>query len=99
MSARIRQIPLDRLVAHPDSSNRVSRTNFAKLVHNIERTAGMSRLSSARARAGGASSRSSTVITAAKHCAASATTSPRSWSGMSTTNKPTFSGYAQPSQR
>lgn len=38
MSARIRQIPLDRLVAHADSPNRMSRANFAKLVHNIERT-------------------------------------------------------------
>jgi hypothetical protein len=38
MSVRIRQIPLEKLVAHPDSSNRMSRTNFAKLIRNIEQS-------------------------------------------------------------
>ena len=31
-------IPLEKLVPHPDSPNRMSKTNFAKLVRNIERT-------------------------------------------------------------
>lgn len=35
---RIRRIPLDRLVPHPDNPNRMSRANFNKLLHNIERT-------------------------------------------------------------
>lgn len=35
---RIRRIPLDRLVPHPDNPNRMSRANFNKLMHNIERT-------------------------------------------------------------
>jgi hypothetical protein len=37
MSTQIRQIPLDRLVPHPDNPNRMSRANFEKLVRNIER--------------------------------------------------------------
>jgi hypothetical protein len=37
MRTTIRQIPLDRLVPHPDNPNRMSRTNFEKLVRNIER--------------------------------------------------------------
>ncbi len=35
---RVSRIALDRLVAHPDNPNRMSKTNFAKLVRNIERT-------------------------------------------------------------
>ncbi len=35
---RIRRIPLDRLVPHPGNPNRMSRANFNKLMHNIERT-------------------------------------------------------------
>jgi hypothetical protein len=38
MSTRIRQIALDRLVAHPDNPSRMSRASFEKLVRNIERT-------------------------------------------------------------
>ncbi len=38
MNDSIRHIRLDRLVPHPDSANRMSRANFAKLVRNIERT-------------------------------------------------------------
>jgi hypothetical protein len=38
MSTRIRHIPLDRLVAHPGNPNRMSRTNFRKLLGHIERT-------------------------------------------------------------
>jgi hypothetical protein len=34
----IEHIPLDRLVPHPDSPNRMSRANADKLLHNIERT-------------------------------------------------------------
>jgi len=35
---RVSKIALDKLVAHPDNPNRMSKTNFAKLVRNIERT-------------------------------------------------------------
>ncbi len=38
MSATIRHIPLDRLLPHPDSVNRMSRGNLDKLVRNIERS-------------------------------------------------------------
>lgn len=38
MNTSIRNIPLDRLVPHPDNPNRMSRTNFAKLVRNMDRT-------------------------------------------------------------
>ncbi len=38
MSTEIRRIPLDQLVPHPDNPNRMSRTNFRKLVRHIERT-------------------------------------------------------------
>jgi ParB-like chromosome segregation protein Spo0J len=38
MSAKIRRIPLDRLVPHPGHPNRMSRATFAKLVRNMERT-------------------------------------------------------------
>jgi len=38
MSAKVRDISLDKLVAHPDNPNRMSRGNFAKLVRNIKRT-------------------------------------------------------------
>lgn len=34
----IESIPLDKLVAHPDNPNEMSKVNFAKLVRNIERT-------------------------------------------------------------
>jgi len=34
----IETIPLDRLIAHPDNPNRMSKRNFSKLVRNIERT-------------------------------------------------------------
>ena len=35
---RVSRIALNKLVAHPDNPNRMSKTNFAKLVRNIERT-------------------------------------------------------------
>ena len=35
---RVSRIAIDKLVAHPDNPNRMSKTNFAKLVCNIERT-------------------------------------------------------------
>jgi hypothetical protein len=38
MSTKIRHIPLDKLVPHPDNPNRMSRTNFRKLLGHIERT-------------------------------------------------------------
>lgn len=38
MRNALRHIPLDRLVAHPDNPNRMSRGNFEKLVRNIERS-------------------------------------------------------------
>ncbi len=38
MSTRIRQIPLEKLVPHPGSPNRMSRASFEKLVRNIEQT-------------------------------------------------------------
>lgn len=38
MSTSIRSIPLDRLLPHPDSVNRMSRGNLDKLVRNIERS-------------------------------------------------------------
>jgi ParB-like chromosome segregation protein Spo0J len=38
MSTKIRHIPLDRLMPHPDNPNRMSRANFRKLVGHIERT-------------------------------------------------------------
>jgi hypothetical protein len=38
MSTKIRHIPLDRLVPHPGNPNRMSRTNFRKLLGHIERT-------------------------------------------------------------
>jgi ParB-like chromosome segregation protein Spo0J len=34
----VQSIALDRLIAHPDNPNRMSSTNFAKLVRNIEQT-------------------------------------------------------------
>jgi ParB-like chromosome segregation protein Spo0J len=34
----VQSISLDRLIAHPDNPNRMSKVNFAKLVRNIERT-------------------------------------------------------------
>ena len=37
MNAGIRHVPLDRLMPHPDSPNRMSRASFEKLVRNIER--------------------------------------------------------------
>jgi len=38
MSTKIRQIALEKLVSHPDNSNRMSQAAFAKLARNIERT-------------------------------------------------------------
>lgn len=38
MNTKIRQIALNKLVAHPDNPNRMSRSNFAKLMRNIKRT-------------------------------------------------------------
>jgi len=38
MANSVQSIPLDKLGAHPDNPNEMSRTNFAKLVRNIERT-------------------------------------------------------------
>ncbi len=38
MNTKIRHIPLDRLVPHPGNPNRMSRTNFRKLLGHIERT-------------------------------------------------------------
>jgi ParB/RepB/Spo0J family partition protein len=38
MENRVSRIAIDRLVAHPDNPNQMSKTNFAKLVRNIERT-------------------------------------------------------------
>ena len=38
MNAKVRHIPLAKLVPHPDNPNRMSRGNFAKLVRNIKRT-------------------------------------------------------------
>lgn len=35
---RVSSIPIEKLVPHPDSPNRMSKVNFAKLVRNIERT-------------------------------------------------------------
>lgn len=37
MASSIQSIALDRLIAHPDNPNRMSRANFTKLVRNIER--------------------------------------------------------------
>jgi len=36
--SRISSIPIEKLVAHPDNPNRMSKRNLAKLVRNIERT-------------------------------------------------------------
>ena len=38
MANSIQSIPLEELTAHPDNPNKMSKTNFAKLVRNIERT-------------------------------------------------------------
>ncbi len=38
MTNKIESIAIDRLVAHPDNPNRMSKANFAKLVRHIERT-------------------------------------------------------------
>ena len=38
MTNSIQSIALDRLAAHPDNPNEMSRVNFAKLVRNIERS-------------------------------------------------------------
>ena len=35
---RVSKIAIDKLIAHPDNPNRMSRTNFKKLVRNIERS-------------------------------------------------------------
>ncbi len=38
MTNQIQSISLNKLVAHPDNPNRMSKANFAKLVRNIQRT-------------------------------------------------------------
>ena len=38
MINRIQSIPLNKLVAHPDNPNRMSKVKFSKLLRNIERT-------------------------------------------------------------
>jgi ParB/RepB/Spo0J family partition protein len=38
MTNQIQSVAIDKLLAHPDNPNRMSKANFAKLVHNIERT-------------------------------------------------------------
>ena len=38
MVNKIQSIALDKLVAHPDNPNRMSKAKFAKLLRNIERT-------------------------------------------------------------
>ncbi|UCD52735.1 MAG: ParB-like nuclease domain-containing protein [Phycisphaerales bacterium] len=38
MKSRIRHIPLDKLIPHPDNPNRMSRANFGKLMRHIKRT-------------------------------------------------------------
>jgi len=38
MTNEIQSIAIDRFVPHPDNPNRMSRTNFAKLLGNIQRT-------------------------------------------------------------
>jgi ParB family chromosome partitioning protein len=38
MVNQVQSITLDKLVAHPDNPNRMSRAKFAKLIRNIERT-------------------------------------------------------------
>ena len=38
MANSIQSIALDKLVAHPDNPNRMSKANFAKLLRNIKRT-------------------------------------------------------------
>jgi len=38
MANSIRSIPLEKLIAHPDNPNRMSKANLAKLVRNIEQT-------------------------------------------------------------
>lgn len=38
MTNSIQSIALDKLVAHPDNPNRMSKVNFGKLVRNMERT-------------------------------------------------------------
>lgn len=36
--SRISSIPIEKLIAHPDNPNRMSKRNLAKLIRNIERT-------------------------------------------------------------
>ena len=38
MVNQVQSIALDKLVAHPDNPNRMSKAKFAKLIRNIERT-------------------------------------------------------------
>jgi ParB-like chromosome segregation protein Spo0J len=38
MENQIQKVPIEKLVAHPDNPNRMSKKIFAKLVRNIERT-------------------------------------------------------------
>jgi hypothetical protein len=38
MTNQVQSVAIDKLIAHPDNPNRMSKTNFAKLVRNINRT-------------------------------------------------------------
>jgi len=38
MKSKIRYIPLDKLIPHPDNPNRMGRANFGKLMRHIKRT-------------------------------------------------------------
>ena len=38
MANQIKTIAIDKLIAHPDNPNRMSKRDFAKLVRNIQRT-------------------------------------------------------------
>ena len=38
MTSKIRHIPLEKLIAHPDNPNRMSRANFAKLMRHLKQT-------------------------------------------------------------
>jgi len=38
MKSKIRHIPLDKLIPHPDNPNRMSRANFGKLMRHLKRT-------------------------------------------------------------
>lgn len=38
MKSKIRHIPLEKLIGHPDNANRMSRANFAKLMRHLKQT-------------------------------------------------------------